>query len=111
MSSLGDDFDRMDFEYGTFDEQVTDEEIDSYNWKIVKSKSDAKFIEDYGLVQEVASVFGDNTILPIDCYHHFIMDEMIDRMVRETNRYAEQELETYEIGKRSESHQWKLGFE
>ena len=47
------------------------------------------------------------TILPIDCYRHFITDEIIDLMVRETNRYAEQYLETHEISRRSKVHQWK----
>ena len=32
----------------------------------------------------------DGTINPIDCYRHFITDEVINLMVRETNRYAEQ---------------------
>jgi hypothetical protein len=39
----------------------------------------------------------DNTIDPIDCYRHFITDEIIGFMVRETNRSAKQYLQTYEI--------------
>ncbi len=44
---------------------------------------------------------------PIDCYRHFITDEIIDLMVRETNRYAEQYLEVHEISRRSKHRQWK----
>jgi argininosuccinate synthase len=62
-------------------------------------ESDAEFMEDYGLVQEVTSASGNNTILPIDCYRHFITDEIIDLMVRETNRYTEQYLQTHEISR------------
>ena len=70
-------------------------------------ESDAEFTEDYGLVQEVASASRDNTILPIDCYRHFITNEIIELMVRETNRHSEQYLQTHDISRRSKSHQWK----
>ena len=56
----------------------------------IKSESDQEFLEDHGLVEEVTSTSEDNTIDPIDCYRHFITDEIISLMVRETNRYAEQ---------------------
>lgn len=49
----------------------------------------------------------DNTINPIDCYQHFIMNEIIDLMIRETNRYAQQYLENHETSRRSIFHQWK----
>lgn len=107
VSSLDDDFVRMDLDSETSDEEATDDEIDSKAWSAIKSKSGAEFMEDYGLVQEVTSISGDNTILPIDCYRHFITDEIIHLMVRETNRYAEQYLETHEISRRSKIHQWK----
>ena len=61
----------------------------AYSWNEIKSESDAEFMEDHGLVKEVTSLTEDNTIDPIDCYRHFITDEIIDLMVRETNRYAE----------------------
>jgi hypothetical protein len=89
VSSLDDDFVRMDLESGTSDEEGTDDEIDLQAWSAIKSESDAEFMEDYGLVQEVTSASGDNTILPIDCYRHFITDEIIDLIVYETDRYAE----------------------
>ena len=76
-------------------------------WSEIQPESDAEFMEDYGLVQEVTSASKDNTILLIDCYRHFITDEIIDLMVRETNRYAEQYLQTHDISRRSKSHQWK----
>ncbi|CAF1547082.1 unnamed protein product [Adineta ricciae] len=88
-SSLHDDFVKMDLDYEASDGESTDEEVDFQVWSAVKSKSDAEFLEDYGLVQEVTSTSGDSTILPIDCYRHFITDEIVDLMVRETNRYAE----------------------
>ena len=90
---LDDDFFRIDLESGTSDEEVTDDEMDSQVWSAIKSESDAEFMKDYGLVQEVTSTSGDNIIPPIDSYRHFITDEFIEVMFRETNRYAEQYLQ------------------
>lgn len=45
------------------------------------------------------------TIDPIDCYWHFITDKIIDLMVHETSRYAEQYFQTHEITSRSKFHQ------
>ena len=73
----------------SFEESETedaDDELDSPVWSEIQPESDAELLEDYGLVQEVTSASRDNTILPIDCYRHFIIDEIIDLMVRETNR-------------------------
>ena len=64
-------------------------------------------MEDHRLVEEVASTSGNYTIDAIDCYRHFITNEIIDLIVRETNRYAEQYLQTYEIRRRSKFRQWK----
>ena len=105
MSSLDDDFDRMHLESDSSDEESTDGQLDSQVWNEIESESDAKFMEDHGLVEEVTSVSKDNTIDPIDCY--FITDEIIGLMVRETNRYAEQYLQTHEISRRSKFRQWK----
>jgi len=107
VSSLDDDFVRMDLESENSDDEDADDELDSPVWSEIQPESDAEFMEDYGLVQEVTSASRDNTILPIDCYRHFITDEIIDLMLRETNRYAEQYLQTHDISKRSKSHQWK----
>jgi hypothetical protein len=49
----------------------------------------------------------DGTVNPIDCYRHFITDEIIRLMVRETNRYAEQYLLTNKLSKRSKNLQWE----
>ena len=38
---------------------------------------------------------------------YFITDEIFDLMVRETNRYVEQILQTHKISRRSKSRQWK----
>ena len=64
-------------------------------------------MEDHGLVEEVTSTSEDNTIEYIDCYRHFITDEIIGLMVHETNQYAEQYLRTHVISSRSEIRQWK----
>ena len=40
-------------------------------------------------------------------YRHFITDEVISLMVRETNRYAEQYLLTHKPNKRSKDLQWE----
>jgi hypothetical protein len=107
VSSLDDDFVKMDLESGNSDEEITDDEVDSKVWSEIQSEPDAEFMKDYGLVQGVTSASGDNTILPIDCYRHFVTDEIIDLMVRETNRYAEQYLQTHDISRRSKSRSWK----
>ena len=107
VSSLDDDFVRMDLESETSDEEGTNDEVYSHVWSEILSESDAELMEDYGLIQEVTSVPGDSTILPIGCYRHFITDEIIDLMVRETNRYVEQYLQTHDISRRSKSRQWK----
>ena len=64
-------------------------------------------MEDHGIVQHVTSAPEDRTINPIDCYRHFINDEVISLMVRETNRYAEQYLLNHKPSKRSENLQWE----
>ena len=64
-------------------------------------------MEEHGLDEDVTFLMEDNTIDPIDCYRHFITDEIIDFMVRETNRYAEQYFQTHEITSRSKFRQWK----
>jgi hypothetical protein len=106
VSSLDDDFVRMDLESENSEEEVSDDDTDTQVWSEIQSKSDAEFMEDYGLVQEVTSASADNTVLPIDCYRHFITDEIVDLFVRETNRYAEQYLQTHDVSRRSKSRQW-----
>ena len=107
MSSLDDDFGRIHLESESSDEEVTNDEVDSNVWNEIKPESDDEFMEDLGLVEEVTSTSEYNTIDPTDCYRHFITDEIIDLMVRKTNRYAEQYLQTHEISRRSKFRQWK----
>ncbi len=107
MSSLDDDFDGMHLESGSSDEEMTDDEVDCNVWNEIKSESDAEFMEDHGLVEEVTSVSEDNTIDSIDCYRHLITDEIIGLIVGETNRYAEQYFQTHEISRQSNFRQWK----
>ena len=90
VSSLDDDLDNMHLESGSSVEEMSDDEMDSNSWNEIESESDEEFMEDQGLVEEVTSASEDNTVHPIDYYRHFITDEIIDLMVRETNRYAEQ---------------------
>ncbi len=58
-------------------------------------------------VAKVTPTSQDSTINPIDCYRHFITDEVISLMVCETNRYAEQYLLTHRLSKRSKNLQWE----
>ena len=70
VSSFDDDFVKMNLESGTSDDEVTDDKMGLQVWSAIKSESDAEFMEDYGLAQEVTSASEDNAILPIDCYRH-----------------------------------------
>jgi len=97
VSNLDNDFSRIHFESSSSDEQDmddADDDVDSQAWDEIESDSDTEFSEDYGLTEEVPENLEDGTINPIDCYRHFITDEMINLMVCETNRYAEQYLQT-----------------
>ncbi|CAF1085913.1 unnamed protein product [Didymodactylos carnosus] len=110
MSSLDNGFSRMQFESSSSEEQVTDDgddDVDSQVWSEIESESDIEFSEDYGMMEEVPADSEDSAINPIDCYRHFITDEIISLMVRETSRYAEQHLQTQELTKRSKTLQWK----
>jgi hypothetical protein len=107
VSSLDDNFDGMHLESESSDEEMALDEVNSSGWYEIEPEPDAEFVEDYGLVEDVVSASEDNTINPIDCYRHFITNEIIDLMVRETNRYAEQYLQTHEISRRSKFRQWK----
>jgi hypothetical protein len=62
--------------------EVTDDDVDSHTWNEIESDSNAEFLEDHELIEEVTSISEDNTI---DSYRHFITDEIIDLIVRETN--------------------------
>ena len=106
-NSLDDDFDAMNLQSNSSDEESTDSEVNSHVWNDIESDSDEEFLEDHGFVQELTSVSKDDTINPIDCYRHFITDEVIDLTVCETNRYAEQYFQTHEISRRSKFRQWK----
>ncbi len=106
-SSLDDDFTRMHLESTSSDEEVTDDEVASNVWSEIESESDGEFWEDHGIIEQVTLTFEDGTINPIDCYRHFITDEVISLMVRETNRYVEQYLLTHKPSKRSKNLQWE----
>ena len=107
LSFLDDDLDRMHHESGSSDEEMSDDEVGSNVWNEIESESDAEFMEDHGLVEEITSASEDNMVNPIDCYRHFITDEIIDLMVRETNRYAEQYLQAHDISRRSKYREWQ----
>ena len=55
MSSLDDDFVRMDLESEDSDDEGADEELDSPVRSEIQPESDAEFMEDYELVQKVTS--------------------------------------------------------
>lgn len=111
VSSLDDGFSRMQFESSSSEEQVTDDgdddDMDSQVWSEIESESDTEFSEDYGMMEEVSANSEDDVINPIDCYRHFITDEIIHLMVRETNRYAEQHVQKEKLAKRSKTLQWR----
>ena len=111
VSSLDDGFSRMQFESSSSEEQVTDDndddDMDSQVWSDIESESDTEFSEDYGMMEEVSANSEDDVINPIDCYRHFITDEIIHLMVRETNRYAEQHVQKEKLTKRSKTLQWR----
>ena len=78
VSSLDDDFDAIYLESDNSNEKDTDDDIDLHTWNEIEPESDAAFLEDHELIEEVTSSSGDNTINPIDYCRHFIMDEIID---------------------------------
>jgi hypothetical protein len=80
VSSFDDDFTRMHLESASSDEEVTDDEVDSNVWSKIESESDDEFLEDHGIIEQVTPTFDDGTINPIDCYRHFIIDEVISLM-------------------------------
>jgi len=100
VSSLNDHFDAMQLEIGSSDEEVIGDHMDYQACNEIESESDEESLDDHGLIEEVTSISEDNTINPIDCYRHFITDEIIDLMVRETNRYAQQYLQNRETSRR-----------
>ncbi len=53
VSSLDDDFDRMHFESASSDDEITDDEVNSHSWDELGSESDAEFLKDHELVEEV----------------------------------------------------------
>ena len=111
VSSLNDEFDTTLIDFDNSDEEITaednDDSMNSYTWNEIEPESDTEFSEDHGLIEDVTSTLEDNTINPIDCYRHFITDEIIDLMVRETNRYAQQYMESHAISRRSMFQRWK----
>lgn len=48
----------------------------------------------------------DNCVLPIDVYSLFITDEIIDEIVKETNRYASQKLSSHVLTRKSRLRDW-----
>jgi hypothetical protein len=109
VSSLDDGLSRMQFGSSSSEEQFTDDDDDVHSevWDEIEPESDGEFTEDYGMMEELPANSRNNTINPIDCYRYFITDEIIGLMVRETNRYAEQHMETQKLTKRSKTLQWK----
>jgi len=108
VSSLNKNLPAMHLASASSDEEVTDDEIDSHVWSEIDSESNSVFLEDHGIVEQVTRTFQDSTINPIDCYRHFITNEIIGLMVHETNRYAEQYLLTHSLSKRAKTLQCEL---
>ena len=98
---LDNDLDGIHLESGSSDEEMSDDELDSEVWNEIESESDPEFTEDHGIVEEANSASEDNVFNPIDCYRHFITNEIIYLTVRETNRYAKQYLQAHRVSRRS----------
>ncbi|CAF1652317.1 unnamed protein product [Adineta ricciae] len=107
VSSLDAGFMKIQVESSNSEEEFSDNELDSQLWNEIDSESDGEIQEDYGLVDEVNPTSQDNTTYPIDCYRHFITDEIMSLMAHETNRYAKQHLQAQELTHRSKTLQWK----
>ena len=55
VSSLDDDLESMRLESGSSVEEMSDDEMDSNSWNEIKSESDAEFMEEHGLDEDVTS--------------------------------------------------------
>ena len=55
VSSLDDDLDSTRLESGSSVEEMSNDEMDSNSWNEIKSESDAEFMEEYGLDEDVTS--------------------------------------------------------
>lgn len=67
-------------------DKVSDDDMDSQTCNEIESKSDATFLDDHGLIEELASRSKDYVFNPIDYYRCVIADEIIDFMVCATQR-------------------------
>ena len=76
VSSLGDDLDSMRLESGSSDGEMSDDEMDSNSCNEIKSESDAEFMEEHGLDEDVTSktfCSDYNKFFCLDCFnekHH-----------------------------------------
>ena len=68
--SLNDDFDRMNLQPNSSDEESTDGEVNLHVGNEIESDSDEEFLENHGFVEELTSISKDATIDPINCYRH-----------------------------------------
>ncbi|CAF4545781.1 unnamed protein product, partial [Rotaria sp. Silwood2] len=80
VGSLDEDFAEIHLESASSDEEVTDDEMNSNVWSEIEAEYDGEFLEDNGIVEQVTPISEDGTINPIDCYRHFITDEIISLM-------------------------------
>ena len=76
VSSLDDHFDAMQLEIESSDEEAIDDDMDSKDWNEIEAESDEEFLDNHGLIKEMTAISEDNTTNPIDCYRHFITDEL-----------------------------------
>jgi hypothetical protein len=108
VSSLDNDFAKMQFKPSSSEKKVTHDDVDLQVCDKIESKSDVEFQGNHGIVEGVTPALEVDTINPIDSYRHFVTtDEIISFIVRETNRYAEQHLQTQGLSRRSKALQWE----
>ena len=72
VSSLNDDLNSMRLESGSSVEEMSDDETDSNNWSKIKAESDAEFMEEHGLDEDVTSktfCSDCNKFFCLDCFN------------------------------------------
>lgn len=62
VSSLDDDLNSLRLESGSSVEAMPNDEMDSNSWNEIKSESDAEFVKEHGLDEDVTSLTEDITI-------------------------------------------------
>ena len=89
-------------------EQNTNDPNSNANWwtPTTATKRSFSFSGTEKLHTQVNSSSPNNTVLPVDVYKLFVSDAVIDYIVEETNRYADQILESQTVTRKSLLSNW-----